>query len=472
MMSLRFQSHTVTFTYIIVSSFVLLLYQYGPLEKNMHRRHILARTLHHGSNGNTDGIIKLKERDKMKYTLKGYTFNKKGLSTPINGDIEIGVLHSFYPDIEKEAVRHFVEPQPSSPSIYKVRDNQLINSTKENVLSCLSPAMVWYKGQLHMAWRIWLQSTVIKRKDIQTNHFLTNYVLLQTLNEYLQPVGPSRILGIPLDIRHGPEDLRMFEFEQQLYLTFSALTSFPGANKRIYWQFLFDLEKEQTIVLSIANSKPSTGEKNWTPLVMNDTLLLIRSLHPFVVLKCSVTGKCEYAYQRLLDGTRMGKLRGGTPFLHYRDGYYFSIAHTTVRKSKMCNAKLTCRVYNAHIVVVHTAPLRIVYISQHLKLPKSVFRGRPIAFTSRNMIEDDFFFPTSAFQENPDTVVLGGHVNDHSCVLFRLRGIQNLMSAIINADRIDTSPKGNGPYYYDVEDFLFDILSNETEHTFFVHKNV
>lgn len=74
--------------------------------------------------------------------------------------------------------------------------------------------------------------------------------------------------------------------------------------------------------LSVAQGK-EISEKNWVPMVINNTLHLIRHLDPLHVLKCLDMVKCEFvrndtdAFTYQMDDLKV-PLRGGTSFELYR----------------------------------------------------------------------------------------------------------------------------------------------------------
>lgn len=83
---------------------------------------------------------------------------------------------------------------------------------------------------------------------------------------------------------------------------------------------------------------------------------------------------------------------------------------------------------------------KILYISDNIPYPKETLE---IPIVRYRFIPDPFFFPVGLILENYNSLVLGGHVNDHSSVLYRIRGFQ---SAIDNAISFHKSnPTKPGP---------------------------
>ena len=129
-------------------------------------------------------------------------------------------------------------------------------------------------------------------------------------------------------------------------------------------------------------------------------------------------------------------LRGGTPFELYKWPYYISVAHSTMYKKENHH-----RYYSAHIVVLCVEPYRIVYVSNDIKIHDEIYSRIPIV--RWKYIDEGFIFPVGLITETKDVHTIGVHVNDHSSVLIRLRGIAALMHSIMQQDQ--RQPIKHGP---------------------------
>ena len=121
-------------------------------------------------------------------------------------------------------------------------------------------------------------------------------------------------------------------------------------------------------------------------------------------------------------------LRGGTPFELYQWPYYISVAHATMYKSSNHH-----RFYMSHLVVLCVQPYRIVYVSDDIQVHPEIYRKIPIV--RWKYIDEGFIFPVGLIIENRDTMTLGVHVSDHSSVLIRIKGLQRLMTLIMQQDQ-------------------------------------
>jgi len=62
--------------------------------------------------------------------------------------------------------------------------------------------------------------------------------------------------------------------------------------------------------------------------------------------------------------------------------------------------------------------------------------------------------------ETADWLALGVHVNDHSSVIVRLKGVRSVMERVIRADELRGTRRG--PPVGDVQQHIHDLLVNET----------
>ena len=139
-----------------------------------------------------------------------------------------------------------------------------------------------------------------------------------------------------------------------------------------------------------------------------------------------------------------------------------SVAHTTNYKSYNNH-----RYYTAHLVVLCVRPIyRVVYISNAIRLHRRVFQVAPMVRPL--YIDDGFVFPVGLIVENDDSLVIGCHVNDHSSIIFRLKGLKKIMSRVLKIDQ-RLRPK-HGPPLGSIQQYIHDILVNNTS-VQLVHKH-
>jgi hypothetical protein len=88
------------------------------------------------------------------------------------------------------------------------------------------------------------------------------------------------------------------------------------SNGRIKKMFLYDHRHRQTVMLSIHGQSIDETQKNWTPLIVGNKLLLVYSHDPLVILQYDVDagdGVCTLIYGSL-PIMEMNPPYGGTPF--------------------------------------------------------------------------------------------------------------------------------------------------------------
>ena len=85
---------------------------------------------------------------------------------------------------------------------------------------------------------------------------------------------------------------------------------------------------------------------------------------------------------------------------------------------------------------------KILYISGNIPFPKATFN---IPIVRYRYIASSFFFPVGLILENSDSLVLGGHINDHSSVLYRINNISNTFDHVIAHDKLYRDRPGPVP---------------------------
>ena len=101
---------------------------------------------------------------------------------------------------------------------------------------------------------------------------------------------------------------------------------------------------------------------------------------------------------------------------------------------------------------------RIVYVSHPVALNSSLLNAYPIV--RAHAISDRYFFPTTLILENADTIVVGGHINDHSSVLLRFTGLRELMTQVMTSDAQQSVTKGPAPGV--IQRHVHDVVENVT----------
>lgn len=402
------------------------------------------------------------ERHKLSFKMTGSTFDETGKCETLNSQVTSYLIHSFSPYIEREAMRSFLDPP------------------RENVYFANSPAIIFYQGDLVLISRIWLDKEKYKaNNDWPANNFADNWFYTQRFDNYLKPVTPGAIMGIPTgrggNIGDGPIEPRVFNVAGKLFVTFNTAMTFraPDTNKKFTADYtvMWDMDEQAVIipmlqggsaVLAALANHSMPRDKHWMALVQDEELYFVQILDPLKIMHCTLDGFCKMVHQGNNNGhpfvfkDSTSHLRGGTPFLLYQWPYYISVAHSTLFKDPRSK-----RFYTAHLVVLAVNPYRVVYVSADIRLHEAIYA---VPMVRSMFIDDGFFFPVGLIIEDQDTLVIGGHINDHSSVLVRLRGVKSLMEQVIKADTV-RSPTG-GPPVGTLHKYIHDVMENGTNYRF------
>ena len=144
----------------------------------------------------------------------------------------------------------------------------------------------------------------------------------------------------------GPEDPRFFNYRDRLWCVCNGPTkSDPG----IRAMHLVDLDTNTSVPLTIRGAKCQKVEKNWTPIVVDEELLFVYCFQPLCLLKLesASSGICRPICGRPGRPVPGGCVRGGTPLIELRDGWYGGFGHIAI-----CQL-VDCLVYEAVSVLVN-----------------------------------------------------------------------------------------------------------------------
>ncbi|XP_067948300.1 uncharacterized protein [Watersipora subatra] len=374
--------------------------------------HIYAKELYHNN-----------------FTVEGHRFNMSGVEQLYNHTLSSSLIHSFSPYTENRFKEIMLEP----------RHEQRVYAN--------SPALMWYRGELICVMRIWLEKEKYTDEGAKRppNDFNDNFLYTQKFNKYMKPITPGSILGIPTPrqwtVGDGPIEPRLFQVDDtNVFVSFNTGVYLKNG-KALDGTFVWDYLRHKTIMPSIKGGSPimktvepdrMPRDKHWTPYMERGQLHMVYNLDPLRVLSCTKNFSCYFSHFEGPKGYRFvqGKdsLRGGTPWILYKYPYYYSIGHTTLFKNPSND-----RIYTINIIIYRAHPVpRVVYVSGPLQINETPMNDVPIV--RYNYIKDPFFFPVSIIQEDGDSLVIGGHINDYSSVLIRVRGIKRLMSEVIGHD--------------------------------------
>lgn len=168
-----------------------------------------------------------------------------------------------------------------------------------------------------------------------------NYIGAVLLNDFFDPISEPELLSTGLNcpcIKSQAEDARIFSFQERLYLIYNDNVAInrPWFRDR---RDIFIAEIRYTdghfslvnpIKMFYQNHYYSQyWQKNWTPFVSSDKLLLSYSINPHEICFPNLhDGACYFCYETTAKiDWNLGILRGSSPAILV-DGEYFSFFHS------------------------------------------------------------------------------------------------------------------------------------------------
>ena len=145
----------------------------------------------------------------------------------------------------------------------------------------------------------------------------------------------------------GPEDPRYFTYRDRLWCVCNGpLRGDPS----IRAMHLLDLEGKRSVPLTLEGERPRAVEKNWSPMIVKEELWFVYSVQPLCILKLVSTesGRCRIIHGAPRGPVPSDSVRGGTPLIELRDGWYGGFGHIGV-----CTVVDQCLRYDAISVLVH-----------------------------------------------------------------------------------------------------------------------
>jgi len=153
---------------------------------------------------------------------------------------------------------------------------------------------------------------------------------------------------------------------------------------------------------------PKSDQKNWTPFIFGEEVLLIQSINPFMVVKTSAQDS-EHMHAYHESTTEMeefywpyGEMRGGTNAIFIPEkGVYLSFLHSAGHVTGMKTYVMGAYTFSAK------PPFRILSMSPYPIMPQRFYDGpwHPI----KNRKIDYCVFPMSLFVEKDDLLVSFGY---------------------------------------------------------------
>lgn len=391
------------------------------------------------------------DRFPILFNMSGRMYDELGPYANVEVQMQSSLIHSFSPYTENRFREMMLDPP------------------KEQRIYANSPAMLWLpsktgtssSSRLLVVMRMWLEKEKYKgdgdkKMRAPHNDFSDNYLYEQQFDSAFRPVTTGHVLGIPTPtqwlIGDGPIEPRLIAIGNRTFMTFNT-GAILSDGRSVDSTFAWDYDRARLIVPRIRGGAPMekhkaesgmARDKHWAAFEDQGKLFFAYNLDPLRILRCDMDFDCEfvffdgpekYAFKQLRD-----HVRGGTPWVVYKYPYYISVAHGTFFKRSTWK-----RYYTTNLVVMSVRPTyRIVYSSATVQVHSDLLDSIPIVRFI--YIHDPFLFPVSVLLEDGDTLSIGLHVNDHSSVAIRLRGLKKVMAEVMRLDEgRSTAANRRGP---------------------------
>jgi predicted GH43/DUF377 family glycosyl hydrolase len=222
--------------------------------------------------------------------------------------------------------------------IEDIKEIKLPDNSHQN----FNPSIVPYKNHYLLSYR-----------HKKTKKSYSHEVYLVELDNNFNPISQPQLLDIPIPkiAAITVQDPRLFEFNNDLYMTFNNYY-----DKKMYISQIVEKNDEFVVHnLNIITKHPLAHgqimEKNWSPFVYSDSIFFIRSFDPYFVYKYDKnTNSCTnitFNYSEI--EWEYGQIRGGTPCLKINNNFltffhsskkFFSSFHNKSLKHYIIGAAL------------------------------------------------------------------------------------------------------------------------------------
>lgn len=224
------------------------------------------------------------------------------------------------------------------------RSQKFVLGTKQLIIpgypGVFNPSIVYWKGKILLSFRI-------------RNKHKTERIGLVWLDKNFNIVSNAFILEMPVDYSKGfnyEEDARLIVIQDSLFVVYNNRQKLRGIPRMHVAEVFFDGNKFFTTssdrLLSFENQNKRRTEKNWTPFVYQNKLLLAYSTHPHKIFQLLGNSTCEtIASTQGNIQWEWGELRGGTPAQLINNDYYLAFFHSTCPMSTTHSKGITMRHY-------------------------------------------------------------------------------------------------------------------------------
>jgi tetratricopeptide (TPR) repeat protein len=246
--------------------------------------------------------------DNLKFYVKNFEYYQgKFIKTFIRENIETKNLTSDFKNI-------------FNPSITTVNDSFFINFRCSN-----------YNTEIinkNLSYKVYKNGNLVIpniENPVKTASFISllddNFNIISTEELFYEN---NEILKYPFSVK-GIEDIRIFEYKNNIhFIGNSREITQNNIPRMILGTYSFQKKKIEKINL-LYNYEDNKCQKNWTPFIHNDKLLLVYSFSPFLILEPNLeTGECN-VYKNLPQKYNYIDFRGSSQGFYIDRQLYFII---------------------------------------------------------------------------------------------------------------------------------------------------
>jgi hypothetical protein len=326
--------------------------------------------------------------------------------------------------------------------------------------------MFYYRSLLHtdiFPWSIrftqssavWLPEQNMYLVVARLTNLFTSLIYASLFDEYWNEITtptqfgaillPS-ILPIPsakLSTYLKQEDMRVFKMNNGD--VFGVFHMIEKKNIRRMWLFGFTTGK--IYKLDISNSEQAPVEKNWSPLVIGNSIYMVYNHQGLQVLDCtnyesgclSLTGKLN---------PNLGEIHGGSPYVRFADtDYYISFGYSIFKFiHTKCNIQ-ECLMYRPVLTIIKAdikdpsyLNFKLIYTSELLDFGDLLFdfsiTGQKYFNNNGNCFHSQILTIGSIakWDYEYDEIDITANINDKITAAIRIKGVTKVVKAVINRD--------------------------------------
>lgn len=258
----------------------------------------------------------------------------------------------------------------STPSTFVLETKQIVIP---DYPMAFNPSITIWKNKLLLSFRI-----------RETNP-LRNYIGFVWMDKNFNVKSKPYILDIPQDVSEGlflEQDARLIVVKNKLFVVYNNFIRNQTPPRMHVAEVHFNGKKFYTEtserLVSFESKNERIIEKNWTPFVFKDKLLLAYTINPHTIFSMTGKGRCSTMSETEAKiEWNWGELRGGTPALKNNDEY-LGFFHSSIKmRSIQSNGEEILHYFMGAYTFSQQPPFSITRMSSQPILTSTFYNGPP-----------------------------------------------------------------------------------------------